>query len=117
MNVKRVNMEELLSRVEQDRELLHELLSIFVDEFPVKLQELREAIAHENLMQTVVASHALKGMLSNMSVVQGASSAAQIEQIARNGQTGALRQALAAFENEVQGLVGEFQTHLAEVSR
>ena len=117
MNVKRVNMEELLSRVEQDRELLHELLSIFVGEFPVKLEELRDAMERQDLARVMVVSHGLKGMLSNLSIGQAASCAAQIEQIARNRQTGSLKEALSALEQEVHGLLPEIQAHLAEVQR
>ena len=36
--------EELLARVENDRELLQDLLMIFKEEFPGHLQALREAV-------------------------------------------------------------------------
>lgn len=110
-------MEELLSRVEQDKDLLHELVSIFVDEFPVKFEELREVVGREDLAQTVVLSHGLKGMLTNLSIVQAASCAAQMEQMARAGQAVALKQAFTVFEQEVNGLLPELQAHLAEARR
>ena len=117
MNVVRLNMEELLSRVEQDRDLLHELLSIFVEEFPVKLEELREVVAREDLPRLIVVSHGLKGMLANLSIVQAASLVAQIEQMARSGKAAGLKEAFAAFEREVHGLLPELQAHLAEAQR
>jgi HPt (histidine-containing phosphotransfer) domain-containing protein len=110
-------MEELLSRVEQDRELLHELLAIFVDEFPLRLEELRDALARQDLRQGMIVSHALKGMLSNLSIVQAAWCAAQMEQMARNGQAAAFVEAFTVFEQEVQGLIPELQAHLAEAQR
>jgi len=113
----RLNMQELLSRVEQDRELLHELLSIFVDEFPVKLQELREVVAREDLAQAVMVSHALNGMLANLSITRAAGCAGEIGQIARSGKTAALKQALEALEQEVRGLLPEIQGHLGEARR
>jgi HPt (histidine-containing phosphotransfer) domain-containing protein len=117
MKVTRVNIQELLSRVEQDRDLLHELLSIFVEEFPVKLQELRDALAREDLARAGIVSHGLKGMLSNLSIAQAASCAAQIELMARKREAASAKEALEALEKEVQGLLPELQGHLAEVRR
>lgn len=113
----KVNIQELLARVEQDRELLNELLSIFVDEFPDKLQEVRDAVLGGNLAEVAVVSHGLKGMLANLSIAQAAWCAAQIEQLARGGQAAPLKQALNALENEVQGLLSEIQAHLSEVQQ
>ena len=36
--------QELLARVENDRELLRDLLTIFKEEFPLQLRALREAV-------------------------------------------------------------------------
>lgn len=110
-------MQELMNRVEHDRELLQELLSIFSEEFPAKLQKLREALAHEDLNEAIVYSHGLKGMLSNLSITQAASRAAQMEQMARTGQMAALKQACTLFEQEVQGLLPELQAHIVEARR
>ena len=112
-----MNMEELLKRVEQDRDLLNELLSIFVDEFPRKLEELRDAAAAQNLSRVTVTSHGLKGMLSNLAIARAASCAAQIEQLARDGQGASLRDAIHELEQEVEGLLPEVRAHLAGVGR
>lgn len=110
-------MQELMSRVEQDPKLLRELLSIFLEEFPVKVQKLQEALEHEDLAQAIVFSHGLKGMLSNLSVTQAASCAAQMEQMARNGQMALVKQTFTVFEQELRGLLPELQAHLAEARR
>ena len=110
----RVNVEELLARTENDRELLRELLSIFVDEFPLKLKVLRDAALRGDLSQVAVASHALKGMLSNLSIAKAASSAATLERTARSGQLAAVQRLLAEFEQETQGLVPEVQAQIEE---
>jgi two-component system, sensor histidine kinase and response regulator len=113
----KVNIQELLDRVEQDRDLLNELLSIFVDEFPVKLQEVRDAVLAGNLAEVAVVSHGLKGMLANLSIAQAASCAALIEQLARKGQPIPVKEALSALEREIQGLLPEIQAHLSEVQQ
>jgi two-component system, sensor histidine kinase and response regulator len=113
----KVNMRELLLRVENDRELLNELISVFAEEFPLKIRELKEALAKEDLSQVAIASHTLKGMLANVSVEGAASKAANLEQIARTGQGALLNQAFAAFEEEAQGILPELQAFVVEARR
>jgi HPt (histidine-containing phosphotransfer) domain-containing protein len=52
---------ELLARVDNDRELLYELLTIFKEEFPRRLQALREAVDSGDGKLVAVAAHGLKG--------------------------------------------------------
>ena len=110
-------MSELLARTENDRELVAELLSIFVDEFPGKLQSLRDALAREDLPQVAIASHTLKGMLSNLAVAKAASSAAKLEQIARAGQKASVHEAFGAFQRDTEGLMPEVQAQIEEAQR
>jgi hypothetical protein len=51
---------ELLARVDNDRELLHDLLTIFKEEFPRYLQALRVAVDAGDGKLVAVAAHALK---------------------------------------------------------
>jgi two-component system, sensor histidine kinase and response regulator len=109
-----VNLPELLARVDNDRELLRDLLSIFAEEFPRYLLALQEAVAHEDAKQVATVSHTLKGMLSNLAVTKAAASAGQLEQQARVGDQSSLKQAFVAFELDVQGLLPEMETYMAE---
>jgi two-component system, sensor histidine kinase and response regulator len=109
-----VNLQELLARVDNDRELLRDLLSIFSEEFPRYLLALQEAVAHEDTGQVAIVSHTLKGMLSNLAVTKAAASAGQLEQQARVGDPSSLKQAFAAFESDVRGLLPEMETYMAE---
>jgi two-component system, sensor histidine kinase and response regulator len=113
----RINLTELMARVENDRDLLRELLGLFIEEFPGKLEALAKAVASGDLAQVRVLSHALKGALLNMSITQAAGQAAHLEQIAHNGQKEQLREAFAGFERQVKGLLPELQAHLAEAER
>lgn len=115
--ISRMNVPELLERVDNDRELMRELLCIFIEEFPGKLEALAKAVASGDLAQVRVLSHALKGALLNMSVAQAAGQAAHLEQIARSGQKEQVREAFAGFERQVEGLLPELQAHLAEAER
>ena len=108
----RINMNELMSRVENDRALAQELLSIFIEEFPGKLQMLAQAVTRGDLSEARILSHALKGALLNISVTQAAGKAANVEQTARDGNVAQVMRAFAAFEQEVDGLLPELQAHL-----
>src|ERR1700676_5182037 len=67
-----VAIQELLARVENDRELLCDLLTIFKQEFPTHLKSLEQAVAREDTAETASVSHTLKGMLANLSVTKAA---------------------------------------------
>jgi two-component system sensor histidine kinase/response regulator len=109
-----VNLPELLARVDNDRELLCDLISIFKEEFPGHLKSLRDAVARSDSAEIVSISHSLKGMLSNLAVAKAAAAAARLEQIGRGGETVSLPDALVAFEREVQGLLPEMESYMVE---
>lgn len=110
----RVNLRELLNRVDNDRQLLHELFSIFREEFPGNLRNLRAAVAAGNLPEAAKLSHTLKGTLSNLAVGTGAASAAALEHAARSGDSSRVQAAFADFDKTVAGLLSEFEACLAE---
>lgn len=109
-----VDIQELLARVENDRELLCDLLTIFKQEFPTHLKSLEQAVAHEDPAETASVSHTLKGMLANLSVTKAAASVARLEQLARAGETAALPGAFAAFAQDVHGLLPVMENYMLE---
>src|ERR1700704_2703480 len=81
-----VNLPELLTRVENDRDLLCELIGIFKTEFPLLLRALQESVACKDMKRVEISSHSLKGMLSGLSVTRAAANASRLEQMARAGE-------------------------------
>jgi HPt (histidine-containing phosphotransfer) domain-containing protein len=102
-----VNLGELLARVENDHELLRELIGIFKEDFPRLLQSLQRSVAREDMKNVEATSHALKGMLSGLSVTQAAATASRLEQLGREGKTSGLMDALTLLESEVAQLLPE----------
>jgi HPt (histidine-containing phosphotransfer) domain-containing protein len=102
-----VNLPELLIRVDNDHDLLCELIGIFKEEFPRLLQSLKQSVAREDMKNVEAVSHALKGMLSGLSVTQAAAAASRLEQRAREGEKLGLTNALTLLENEVADLLPE----------
>jgi two-component system, sensor histidine kinase and response regulator len=111
----RVDMPELLSRIDNDRELLRDLLVIFKEEFPRHLQALRAAVERQNAKESKMVSHTLKGMLANLAVTKAAALAGHLEQLAGSEAGSSLTEGLAEFEREVDGLLAEMETYMEEV--
>jgi two-component system, sensor histidine kinase and response regulator len=110
-----INLQELLARVENDRELLCDLLTIFKDEFPGHLKSLEQAIARKDAPATASISHTLKGMLANLSATKASASAARLEHLARAGETASFQDALAVFAQDVRGLLPAIESYMLEV--
>jgi two-component system, sensor histidine kinase and response regulator len=113
-----IDFTELLARVDNDRELLVDLMSIFKEDFPRHIRELTDVIAARDMKKMSVVSHTLKGMLANLAVTRAAAAAAKLEQLAHDSATEPeIAEAFRAFQREVQGLLAEMETYMAEVQR
>jgi HPt (histidine-containing phosphotransfer) domain-containing protein len=102
-----VNLEELLIRIEYDRELLCQLLGIFKTEFPRLLDRLQQPVARQDVKKVKVTSHAMKGMRSAISAMQAAVTASRLEEMGRNKQASGLTDTLALFESQLADLLPE----------
>ena len=85
--------------------------------FPQHLRALREAITRRDRRQAAIVSYTLKGMLANLAVSEAAATAARLEQLAVNGTEESQKQALSAFEKEIDGLLPELESYMAEAQR
>ena len=117
MPLSMIDVDELLERVESDRELLRELLSIFKKEFPQRYQALREAVESLDTRSVVLEAHTLKGMLSNLAASQAAGAAAELERVARNGETAKFKESFSALKNITDELSRQLDACMAEVSK
>jgi len=111
------DFEELLARVENDRELLRDLLLVFKEEFPLHHEALREAVTRGDAKRVAEEAHSLKGMLSNLSAHESAKAAARLELLARSGESSDFGQLFAEFDRVTSGLLPELEFCLVEESR
>lgn len=111
-----IDLEELLERTENDRELMRDLLTIFKEEFPQRLQALGAAVASLNAASVVLEAHALKGMLSNLAAVEAATAVAELERLGRKNETSKLRECFSQFEAIAKELSRQVEACMAEVS-
>ena len=109
-----LNIEDMLRRVDDDRELLAELFFIFKTVFPTHLQHLREAVACKAAREIEIESHTLKGMLLNLSATRAAAAACELEQMGRSRQFENLSQAFDGFQAEAHELLIQMNGYVAE---
>jgi HPt (histidine-containing phosphotransfer) domain-containing protein len=107
-----LNFPELLSRVDNDRELLCELLRLFKDECPPLVLALREAISRDDMTGVTVAGHTLKGMLANLAAKGATAAAARLEEIGRTGVKLGLTDCFTSLESELDLLTTELDAYL-----
>jgi len=97
----RLNISELLSRLDNDRELLRELVQLFKEECPRLMKSLQDAVPKEQMKTLETTGHTLKGMLASMSATRAALAASRLQEIGRGGKHSQLKEALAALESEI----------------
>ena len=108
-----VDMTELLARVDNDRELLVELLTLFQEDFPRLRDELHAAVDAGNQNQAEKAAHTLKGMLANLSIKHAAQLAASVEIAVRAGDAQEIQKAMAGFDREETGLLAAIESFIS----
>ncbi len=106
-----LNIADLMRRVDDDRELLIELFFIFKMVFPAYLERLSDAIARNESRQVETESHAIKGMLLNLSAPRAAAAAKALEQMGRGRESDGMGQALAELQAEVDALVSQINSY------
>jgi|ERR1700733_2906996 HPt (histidine-containing phosphotransfer) domain-containing protein len=111
-----VNLDDLLTRVENDHELLCELICIFKKDLPGLLQSLQKSVASGDMKNVEATSHGLKGMLAGLSVTQAAATASRLEQMGRDGRKSELTDALTLLESELADLLPELDAYASEVN-
>jgi HPt (histidine-containing phosphotransfer) domain-containing protein len=111
-----INTKELLARVENDRDLMRDLLSIFKEEFPQHHRALQEAVQNLDAARVAAEAHTLKGMLSNLAIHEAAGAASRLENIGRSGETEKLGAALGTFDKIVEEVLAQLESYMAEVS-
>jgi signal transduction histidine kinase/DNA-binding response OmpR family regulator/HPt (histidine-containing phosphotransfer) domain-containing protein len=100
-----VNLTSLLTRVENDWELLQEMIELFLESSPPLLAEIESGIARHDRQVVERASHALKGAMQSISAVPAAQAAANLEEIARCGTAEDPDKPLATLKAEYERLV------------
>jgi HPt (histidine-containing phosphotransfer) domain-containing protein len=110
-----LNLEELLARVDGDRELLVELFFVFKSSFPANFLRLKVACQQGDAKQVALEGHMLKGMLLNLSAPRAAAAAGSLEQQGIKGELPESPQALSDLQFEADVLILHMDEYTGEL--
>lgn len=99
-----LDVEHILQRLNGDRELLQDLVKIYVEDSPALLERIRRAIETHNAALLVQAAHALKGLASNFSTNGVERSAQEMEVLGKQQAWETVPDVLRQIETEMDAL-------------
>ncbi len=98
------DLEAALAIVEGNRELLMELVELFLEESPRQLGDLSRAILSRDAGRVALHAHSLKGPLNSLGASAAANAAWRLEQMGRAGPIDGMEQAREALVRELDRL-------------
>ena len=94
----------LLALVGDDKELMQEIVELYLKEYPRILGDIRAAAASGEVRALEFSAHALKGSVSNMAAKRAYAAAIELETHAHADQLPAARDSLTTLERELSRL-------------
>jgi two-component system, sensor histidine kinase and response regulator len=110
----KIDVIELMERVEGDMELLGSLVAIYFADSPRCRDEIAAAINGSNSQALQHAAHALKGMLGVLAAQDGYNIALQLEKIGHGGELAAASDALKSLDQELEILKPVLSKYLTQ---
>ena len=96
MNAAVIEIKDVLRRLQDDRELLVELVKIFLDDAPTGFKRAEQLIGQGNFSALLDTAHSLKGAAANIGAQKLSRSFCEIEEAAKQKEILRVRE---AFEN------------------
>ena len=101
-----IDEDALLQGIEGDRQLLGELIRLFLADYPQLLVEIKQAIRRSDAEALAKASHALKGSVGNFAARKAFAAAQAMENVGKCGELSTANEAYRTLESELS-LLGE----------
>ncbi len=105
-----VDWDAALEAAQGNRELLRELIDIFVKECPRLLAQIRQSIGHGDCAALRIAADTLKGSLRHFRAERATESVERIEAIGRAGDLDNTGDAVAALEQETERVLSTLRS-------
>ena len=99
-----IDLPIVLERVEDDRELLRELVGLFLDDAPLRVRAIHDAVDSRDADGLRRSAHALKGSAGNLAALAVFEAAKDLERTAPTGDWTHAEEACAVLESELQRL-------------
>jgi len=100
-----INVAQALGQLDGDRELLAEVIDIFVETIPELMDELQSAISSNDAVKLQGAAHSLKGAASNICAEHVRFTAQQLEVMGQQSDFKEVEVVMAALQGHVSALV------------
>ncbi len=113
MDNKVINLEEVMERVQDDKELLLELFDIFSQDYEVKMKKLKTALTEQNFEVIKDLTHSVKGAAGNISAIAVHSTCVEIEKLALTKDIAGIQKAVTVLEGHYKNL----QSCMAEIKK
>lgn len=97
-----IDLKDVLDRVQDDKELLLELLDIYIEDFVSKRTALGEAITSKDLTKIKEVAHSMKGASGNISAKRMYESCLKLEQLARANDTNGLEDLAKTVDSQFE---------------
>ncbi len=99
-----LDAEELLVRVDGDKELLDELVGIFQDNYPVLLGQLKKAVQNRDWLAMREAAHTVRGAVANFAASAAVETALKLETMEIRDDLSPVEETISRLEKELQRL-------------
>ena len=106
MDSESLDLNEVLQRVQNDRELLIELFNIFFEDCPGKMSNLKSAVQKKDFNSIRDIAHSMKGASGNISAKKIHNSFFKIEQMGKNSDL-----------NGIDGLIKDLEEQIKELKK
>ena len=100
-----LSVEQLMTNVDDDMELLAELVELFEEDYPPRLVRLREGIAHADSDTVGREAHTIKGAVGNFGAIGAFEQALRLEKAGKAGDWEAATLGCVALEKELKRLI------------
>ena len=87
-----------------DDGLTNEMARLFLEDYPGRLAEMADAIAHSDCGRIERAAHALRGSVANFGAAEAVEAASLLERLGKSGELSGADEALALLELEMRRL-------------
>jgi CheY-like chemotaxis protein len=99
-----LDLAEMLTHVDGDRQLLKEIVELFLEDCPKQLSDIRQAITRGDSAALMRTAHTLKGSVGNFAAKAAVDLALQLEMMGRQGNLGGAPEAYSGLEKEIENL-------------
>ena len=97
-----IDLDDVMERVQGDKELLAELFDIYADDFITKRKALGEAVAVSDFAKIKEIAHSMKGSSGNISAKPMHAACLTLEGLAKEGKTDGMPEVLLALDGHFE---------------